>query len=680
MKLYLMMNAALAVSLLVFIGVDSIFRKFQVRYPFRQSLRAGQLALLLSLLLPIVASYLPHAPRPAIPETLMVPLNEMAAGIEQWVAPTTTAPVIPGAAAAPTASFALNIDWQLLSTLLLFASILFALSKKLLIARKLQAQLRNAIQIKRVGKIQVVLSPEFNVPFSTLIGRRAWIALPEEMLLHWQDFKLAVLHELQHHRQHDTLWALAIEVLIAVFWGNPALYLWRRRLSELQELSCDEALIGRKVSTYEYGSCLVRVAEAALGNSYPLVGTAGMAGVSGNPKQFKSVLKRRIEMLVEMKKVRGRFGGWIQGTLAVLVAMGVCYFAEQNAAAAKVEPYPADGIIAVEPQIQKIADKALVAALERHKASMGFVVVSDPNTGRILAVANHDKVETQTERTPHWALSLRIGPASISKALSVSMAIEKGLTSPDEIFDCENARYTYGGKLYRDWKAFGKLSTAEAVIHSSNICGIKIGERLGVAGLQETWSKFGFGPGGSAENFPEARVGELPDPSEIGKQFYIATSSTGYGGVFVSPVEMVQAMGAIANGGWLLKPQQSTGASRAVIRRVLSAETSQKMKAILSEVLVSGTARLSGSKIYKLAGKTATGYSHSHVGHDSLGGESNFASFVGFGPVENPQVVVYVGVENPSDGTGVHGASHAAPTFREVAEQTLQYLKVPVQK
>jgi cell division protein FtsI/penicillin-binding protein 2 len=78
-----------------------------------------------------------------------------------------------------------------------------------------------------------------------------------------------------------------------------------------------------------------------------------------------------------------------------------------------------------------------------------------------------------------------------------------------------------------------------------------------------------------------------------------------------------------------------------------------------------------------LAGKTATGYSRTHVGHDTLGGDSNLAAFVGFGPAEKPKVVVFAVVENPTDMKGVHGSSHAAPLFRDVTEKTLSHLKVP---
>lgn len=367
--------------------------------------------------------------------------------------------------------------------------------------------------------------------------------------------------------------------------------------------------------------------------------------------------------------------GLLMGTLAAVCTLALAVYAD-GAFAAKASSITG-GEIKIDPAIQKIAQAALDAALNRHKASLGFVVVADPQSGQILAVANEDRVETHAERTPHWALSLRVGPASITKAFVAAAAVERGVTSVDEVHNCENGKYTYGGKLFQDWKPFDKLSTAETVVQSSNICGIKVGQKLGSAGLLEMFTQFGFGPGGTADGFPEARAGEIAavPSSKEDESVFVATVATGYGGMYLSPVEVVQAMGAIANGGNLVKPQAKP-AKPEIIRRVLSPETSDKMKQVLEKVMISGTAMKSHSKLYRLAGKTATGYSHTHTDHDSVGGDSNMASFVGFGPVENPRVVVYVGLENPTDGKGVHGAYHAAPIFREVAEKTLQHLKV----
>lgn len=111
-------------------------------------------------------------------------------------------------------------------------------------ARRLVDALENSTPFKRIGRLRIVVSSEIDVPLSTLLGGHAWVALPEAMLGRWSDSKLAVRHEVQHHRQRDTAWAILIEGIVAAFFANPAAYLWRRRIHEFQELSCDEALIG----------------------------------------------------------------------------------------------------------------------------------------------------------------------------------------------------------------------------------------------------------------------------------------------------------------------------------------------------------------------------------------------------------------------------------------------------
>lgn len=329
-----------------------------------------------------------------------------------------------------------------------------------------------------------------------------------------------------------------------------------------------------------------------------------------------------------------------------------------------------------DPAIQAIADQSLREAIKRYRASLGIVVVSDPQNGRVLAVANQDEVETQAERTPHWALSRQIEPGSLAKTIVAAAAIAAGATRVDETHDCEKGKFQFAGRQFKDWMAFDKLTTAEALLQSSNVCGLKIGMKLGKAGVEKAVSDFGFGPGGVADGFPEARPGEFPDPKAMDPDRYLSIVSTGYENIHASPLELVQAYGAIANGGRLLKPRIGEG-SATEIRRVLPKEVADQMKTVLADVMVKGTAKDSASTQYRLAGKTATGYSRTHVGHDTLGGESNLASFIGFAPVDNPRVVIYVAIENPTDKRGVHGSAHAAPVFKEVAERTLRHLGVP---
>jgi len=677
MSLYWQAHVWLLVSYGVFRGALGI-----LALRFRPSalgfLRWGQLTLVAALGLPFLAAWLPTDSLLPMPEGLRLPLAEMGEALSP--SPKIVAVSVP-IQRQPEAPKFTPVGWvqsaiRAVVLFFLFCGILIFLFRILRERRKLRRLLVSCQPFKKLGRVQIVTTDEGEVPFSCRLGGTAWVVLPESLLGRWSDFKIAVWHELEHHRQRDTVWAVAIEWVVAVFFFNPAVYRWRRLISEFGELSCDESLIGRKVSPAEYGGCLLRVAEAALADRHVWVGTARMADGAQRPAYFKSFLKRRIEMIYDPKpNRRERWLSGFAGTVVLVSLMLGAYVARQLDAQPKV----GDGTVVTDPGIQSIAEQALTGALTRHKATLGFVVVSDPKTGRILAVANEDRMEKEAKRSPHWALSLRVGPASLSKVFVAAAAVDKGATTFAELHNCEKKKYKWEGTLYQDWKAFDKLSTADMLVHSSNICGIKVGQKLGATGIAEAFGRFGFGQGGTAENFPESRSGVIPSPQGDGDRAYIAGAATGYGSLYVSPLETVQAFGAIANGGNLLMPQSTTdkSVSPKVVRRAISEGTARELRQVLAEVMTRGTAREAGSKKFRLAGKTATGYSHTHVEHDTLGGDSNLAAFAGFGPVEDPRVVVFAVVENPNDQKGVHGSTHAAPLFTEVAEKTLAYLKVP---
>ena len=269
-----------------------------------------------------------------------------------------------------------------------------------------------------------------------------------------KDYRIALRHELEHHRQGDTVWAVWMELFVVVFPLNPFLFLWKKKLSEIQEFSCDESLIGRKgISSHDYGSCLVRVAEAALGNRQMLVGTTCMAADSGNPVYFKSFLRRRIEMLVQHRTPRPRFrSSAIIGTVVGLFAVAMSYGSQQilsrKSHTAPINP----GRVMFDPTVQEIADRALEKAIGGHEGAYAFAVVADPNSGRILAVANKDN-RKGAHPNSHWALSLRSEPASVIKTITVASALEKGVTEVDETHDCEN------GQFVDRWKDFQRLET-----------------------------------------------------------------------------------------------------------------------------------------------------------------------------------------------------------------------------
>ncbi len=541
-----------------------------------------------------------------------------------------------------------------------------------------------SVLIRRQGSVRIGLSHEITIPISFLLGFQKWIFIPIELLTTSRDFRIAIRHELQHHRQGDTRWAILIELLVCLFFPNPVIYKWKRDIVEMQEFSCDEALIGQKgISSYDYGRCLLRVAEAALGDCQMPIGTIGMATLSKNPKYYKSFLRRRIEMFTSHDRPRfSNKAGALIGTIAFLVTVSTAYglgptVSEQPNQ--RINP----GELSVDQEIQEITERVLHDAILMQNAKGGFAIVADPMTGKILAAVDIDNTNSLPE---NWALNQRLEPASLIKTLVAAEAIESGLTSPQDVHLCENGTYKFGNRIYHDWKKKGweHLTTEETVTNSSDICSMKIAEKIGADGLRQMLVDFGFGPNGSVKSFPRARVGTLPPEEDSNNPKMVPFVSAGFG-FKATPLELVQAYGAIANGGRLLIPQMfdTQDAQASVIRRVLSIETSDKVKEILRQVVLKGTGKRGAqSHLYSTAGKTASSYVPDLTKWDLVEGRKrgNFAGFIGFAPVNDPRIEVYVGIHDPSSRDGAHGGTHAAPVFRRIIEDVLVHLKVAPDK
>ncbi len=576
-----------------------------------------------------------------------------------------------------------GVYWILFAFIFGFVIFSYRLYKNI---SEIKELIRNAILIRKIGKVVVSVSDSAAVPFSILIAREAHVVLPARLVSSAQDFKTAIYHELQHHRSRDTSWALVIEVLVCLFYFNPAIYFWKNAIIEIQEFSNDEALIGRrKVSSYDYGSCLLRVAEAALGSRKMQVGTTCMAAALKNPKYFKSFLRRRIEMFRHHEKSRRRnLVGIALGTFSLVTTFAVAYGAQQVARpVAQTAPNPGKAIF--DPVIQKMSEKILQEYVAKFKAKGGFVLVSDPSTGRLLAAANVS--DEPSLKNKNWALAFQLEPASAMKGIITASAIDKSLIQPDQEFNCENGSYLYGHHLYHDWKPFDHLTVAETIAQSSNICSIKIGQRLGTSRIAATMLDFGFGPDGSGKDFPEAVPGEIPDYSQYPLEDYIAVISSGntaIPGFRVTPLEMVQAYSVIANQGKLMKPLNGSepDSSITMIRQAISLASADEMKVILAKAVTEGTGKNARSKLYTTAGKTSTAFDPQTHDHDLVGGERKIAGFVGFAPTGSPRLVIYAGIIDPTNSKDKkpHGNEHAAPVFRQVAEEVLQYLQVPSDK
>lgn len=185
----------------------------------------------------------------------------------------------------------------------------------------------SAAVIYRFRSVRILISEHVSIPFSFWHPFRSYVVLPQELVTAPNQLRLAVAHEMQHHRQHDTKWLHLMSALKIICCWNPLIYVLDRQLSNIQEFACDEALVGhRRISSLAYCRCLLWVAESALQNSHPLVGTTSMVdGAAGK------TLKRRIEFMLTAKgqHVPQRLVVAI-GAVALTIMVGVAFAASSS--------------------------------------------------------------------------------------------------------------------------------------------------------------------------------------------------------------------------------------------------------------------------------------------------------------------------------------------------------------
>ncbi len=343
-------------------------------------------------------------------------------------------------------------------------------------------------------------------------------------------------------------------------------------------------------------------------------------------------------------------------------------------------------ILTIDQSIQYEAEQALQAAVQRSHAKSGSVIVLDPRSGEILALANaptfdpNNVSEAKPETRSNWALQNIYEPGSTFKVVAFSAALEKKLVKPEDHIDCQMGAITVAGRLVHDHKPFGNLTIAEALAKSSNVAAIKLGLRVGDPTMYDYIRRFGFGSRTGVELPGETngilRKVERWQPSSIGS---IAIGQE----VGVTPVQMVAAFGALANDGVRIAPhliREVRDANGNVVyraqpeqRRVISAETAIQLRGMLEGVTLNGTAKKAQLDGYSAAGKTGTAQKIDPK-TKAYSRTKYVGSFVGFAPVSNPQVVIIVVIDEPAGA--YHGGDVAAPVFREVAEQILPGMDV----
>ena len=347
--------------------------------------------------------------------------------------------------------------------------------------------------------------------------------------------------------------------------------------------------------------------------------------------------------------------------------------------------------LTLDEKIQYIAERELQAAIQKVHAPAGSVIVEDPNTGAILALANWPKYDPNmatavpTEARMDRAVSAIYEPGSTFKLVTLAAAFDQNLIRPDDVFNCENGSIVLAGHRIHDHKPYGNLTVAEILANSSDVGAIKVALKLGPPKFNEYIHRFGFGSPTGVDLPGESRG--LVQRLEHWGSFSIGSISMGQE-VGVTPLQMVNAVSAVANGGLLYKPHVVEEMRRgeqvlplegssapAEPRQVIRPETAATMRRLMEGVILNGTGKAARLDGWTAGGKTGTAqkidpttgrYSRTKV----------IASFTGFAPINNPAVTILVSIDSP-EGWPHDGATVAAPVFKRIAEQVLAYLDVP---
>jgi len=347
-------------------------------------------------------------------------------------------------------------------------------------------------------------------------------------------------------------------------------------------------------------------------------------------------------------------------------------------------------VLTLDEKIQYIAERELTAAMEKTRAPSGTIIVQDPNTGAILAMANWPRFNPNApvltaDTRSNIAISSIYEPGSTFKLITLAAALDQNMIRPEDEFNCENGSVIVAGHLIHDHKKYGVLTVADILANSSDVGAIKIALRLGEPKFFEYIKAFGFGTP-SGIDLPGESRGLLRRLEHWGS-FSIASVSMGQE-VGVTPVQLVTAVSSVANGGLWNRPHlvQEVRRGEQVLpadarwaptpaRRVVRPETAATLRRLMEGVVLHGTGKQARLDGWTTAGKTGTAqkidpatgrYSPTKV----------IASFSGFAPINDPAITILVSIDSP-EGWPHGGGDVAAPVFKRVAEQVLAYLNVP---
>lgn len=414
------------------------------------------------------------------------------------------------------------------------------------------------------------------------------------------------------------------------------------------------------------------------------------------------------------------FGGWgIEGKyneeLSGLNGRRVAVFDDNNYILHKEIPaYDGkDVILTIDKNIQHFVETAILKAYEKHEPKKISAIAMKPDTGEILAMANYPNFnlnnptriykneenkdeENKNEKKDEerqllnanelnrlWRnpiISDTYEPGSTFKTILVAAALEENVVKPEDTFYCSGSKEMIDGTIIHCHKreGHGKQDLEEALMNSCNVAMMEIAEKMGRDEFYKYQKAFGFGYK-TRIDLPGEEVGILYDKDEL-NPVELATTSFGQG-FNVTMIQMVNSVNAIINGGELLKPfvvkriEDKNGNiveknQKTVVRKIISEDSSNILLDHMESVVSEGTGKRAYIDGYKVGGKTAT--AQKGVRSD----EKYTLSFIGFAPVENPEIIVLVMLDE-TENKDLGGGSAAGPVVKEIIGKSLEYFGIP---
>lgn len=344
--------------------------------------------------------------------------------------------------------------------------------------------------------------------------------------------------------------------------------------------------------------------------------------------------------------------------------------------------------LTIDSTIQFIVEQSLDKTMTKTKAQAATIIVMNPRTGEILAMASRPTYDPNLfyrYNENNWknrAISIIYEPGSTFKSVVAAAALQEKLVTANENF-VDKGFVEVSGRRIQNWSgdSYGRVSFTDIIKNSINTGFVQVGLRLGAMKLNEYAKAFGFGKITGIE-LPGEEEGLLFNPQEM-RDSDIASMSIGQG-IAVTPLQLLTAVCAIANDGVLLKPHiikeihnadgsLATAVPTEVLKQVISPDTAKELAGLMEKVVSEGGGKRAAVKGYRFAGKTGTAEKFNENGGGYKAGRY-IASFVGFGPVDDPQLAVLVVIDDP-DGI-YYGGEIAAPVFSEIMPQILRYLNI----